>query len=79
MSQSIQTDVIKLIHLETGTEIKKIQPESDLINDLGMDSMDVSGLIGSIENHFHIKITANDAATLNTVQELIQFIEKQQQ
>mgnify|MGYP001479572513 CR=1 FL=1 len=75
MTSAIQNDTIELIHLETGLGTNTIQLESDFVKDLGMDSIDVNGLIGSLETHFHIKLSQADIIDINTVGELIKLIE----
>lgn len=52
-----------------------IKDESNFVNDLGADSLNIVEVIMSIEEEFDIEIPDEDAETLHTVGELRQYIE----
>ena len=79
MENTISQQVINAISLEFGIAQDKIELDADIMKDLNADSLDVSGLMGSIESIFKITISESDAHTINTVRELISFIEKKSQ
>ena len=56
----------------------KITMETNLIDDLGADSLDVVELIMNIEDEFGISISDEEAANLYTVQRIVEFLEKLQ-
>ena len=61
----------------------ELDPESrtmdtNLIDDLGADSLDVVELIMSLEDEFGIAISDNDAAQLYTVGRIVDYLEKLQ-
>ena len=56
----------------------KITMETNLIDDLGADSLDVVELIMNIEDEFGISISDEDAANLYTVSRIVEFLEKLQ-
>ena len=55
-----------------------ITPDTNLIDDLGADSLDVVELIMSLEDMFGISITDEDAAQLYTVRRIVEYLEKLQ-
>ena len=56
----------------------KITMETNLIDDLGADSLDVVELIMNIEDEFGVSISDEEATNLYTVQKIVEFLEKLQ-
>ena len=57
---------------------EKITLDTNLVDDLGADSLDVVELIMNIEDEFGISISDEDAASLYTVGRIVEFLEKLQ-
>ena len=57
---------------------ESITMDTNLIDDLGADSLDVVELIMSLEDEFGIAISDNDAAQLSTVGRIVDYLEKLQ-
>ena len=55
---------------------ESITMETNLIDDIGADSLDVVELIVSIEDEFGISISDEDAANLYTVAKIVEYLEK---
>ena len=55
-----------------------ISMETNIVDDLGGDSLDVVDLIMSVEEEFGISIADEDAVELSTVVKIVEYIEKQQ-
>lgn len=55
-----------------------ITVDTNLIDDLGADSLDVVELIMSVEDEFGLSISDETAANLTTVGKIVDYIEKQQ-
>ncbi len=55
-----------------------ITMDTNLVDDLGADSLDVVELIMSLEDSFGIAISDEDAAELYTVRRIVEYLEKQQ-
>lgn len=60
------------------TDPESITMDTNLIDDLGADSLDVVELIMSLEDEFGIAISDNDAAQLYTVGRIVDYLEKLQ-
>lgn len=52
--------------------------DTNLIDDLGADSLDVVELIMALEDSFGIAISDEDAAELYTVRRIVEYLEKLQ-
>ena len=59
-------------------DLEKITMETNIIDDLGADSLDVVELIMNIEDEFGVSISDEEAANLYTVQRIVEFLEKLQ-
>ena len=55
-----------------------ITMETNLIDDIGADSLDVVELIMELEDRFGISISDDDAAQLYTVGRIVEYLEKLQ-
>ncbi len=53
-----------------------ITMDTSLVDDLGADSLDVVELIMSLEDLFGISITDEDAAQLDTVRKIVDYLER---
>lgn len=69
----------KIVHLlaeQFEIEADTISAETDVVDDLGADSLDVAEFLSYVEDEFGIIITADEAHNLRTVGELTEFIER---
>jgi len=55
-----------------------ITMDTNLIDDIGADSLDVVELIMELEDRFGISISDEDAAELYTVRRIVEYLEKLQ-
>ena len=53
----------------------KIDMDTDLVRDLGVDSIDTVELIMAVEENYDITISDKDAQDLKTVGDVVEFIE----
>ena len=54
---------------------EKITPQSDVVKDLGADSLDVVELLISLEDDYGISIPEDDIVNVKTVQDIVDMIE----
>lgn len=71
----IQQRVIKVISEQLGVEQEKVNLNSQLIADLGADSLDNVELIMAIEEEFDVEIPDDVAENIVTVRDVIKLIE----
>lgn len=71
-----KVDILKkVIELfSTMTEAEEITPDSELIDDLGISSMDVLFLISSMEEKFKIKVPESAIRKMVTVEDVAEVI-----
>lgn len=57
------------------TVVAEVRPGSRLIEDLGVDSLEMAALLVDIENHYEVVITADVLAHIHTVADLQHAVE----
>ena len=72
--QEILAKVKEMVASQLGKSEDEITPESSFIDDLGADSLDLVELIMSMEDEFGLEISDEDAESIITVQDAINFI-----
>ena len=55
-----------------------ITPETDIINDLGADSLDVVELMMALEDEYGITLPETDVENIKTVQDIVDMMNKLQ-
>ncbi len=71
---NIEARVREVICDQLGVKPEEVSPDSELIKDLELDSLDSVELIMAIEEEFNIEISDEDAAKMNKVQDIIQYV-----
>jgi acyl carrier protein len=59
-----------------GVKEEDVKPESSFVDDLGADSLDTVELVMALEEEFDTTIPDDDAESITTVQQAIDYIEK---
>jgi len=54
-----------------------ITPSKTLVDDLGMDSLDVADLVVQLEIEFEIEISYNESEDVKTVQDVVDSVKRQ--
>lgn len=70
------TKVAELLAAQLGVDANDITLESDIVKDLGADSLDVVQLLMETEDNFGIVIAEEEAANLRTVGDIVNLISK---
>lgn len=68
--------VIDIISEFTMLEKEKITEESSLVNDLGLNSMDVINVVVAFEEEFNVEIPDSKIKELVTVGDIEEYLEK---
>ena len=79
MSDNSPADRIKKIIVEQlGVNEDQVKPEAKFIEDLGADSLDTVELVMALEEEFGTEIPDEDAEKLQSVGDVIKFVEDTQ-
>ena len=61
---------------QLGIDPSEIRPESNIIDDLGADSLDIVEMLTEMESEYNIIITDERVRELTTVGEIAKFLEE---
>lgn len=68
----------KIISTQLEIDKDKITLESNLTEDLGIDSLDLIDLVMSIEDEFNVEVPDTEFENIKTVGDAVKFIEENQ-
>ncbi len=68
--------VVKIIVEELAVDESEVTGDASFIEDLGADSLDVVELVMAFEEEFDIEIPDEDAEGIETVQDVVDYIEE---
>ncbi len=74
--KSVQDRVKEIIVEQLGVNPDQVTPEAKFIEDLGADSLDTVELVMAFEEEFGAEIPDEDAEKLQTVGDVIKYIEE---
>ena len=72
MFEKVREMLAKQLNIKPET----IRPESEVVKDLGADSLDVVELLISLEDSYGITIPEEDMENFKTVQDIVNMLEK---
>jgi acyl carrier protein len=72
----IEQRVKKIVAEQLGTDLANVKNESSFIDDLGADSLDTVELVMALEEEFDTEIPDEEAEKITTVQQAIDYINK---
>ena len=64
-------DIIRQVLM---TKNLKIEPENNLADDLGMDSMGAVEFVNNVEDEYHIAVTEEEMQQIKTVNDAVKLI-----
>ena len=70
--------LIGLLCEQLDIEPDEVNENTDIINDLGADSLDVVDLVMTLEDEFDIEIPDRNIKDFRTVKDVLLFIEEQE-
>ncbi len=73
---SIENKVKEVIIEQLGANADEVVPTASFVDDLGADSLDTVELVMALEEEFGVEIPDEDAENIKTVQDAINYINK---
>jgi acyl carrier protein len=71
---NVEAKVKSIIAEQLGVGEDEIKPESNFIDDLGADSLDIVELVMAMEEEFEVEIPDDEAENIKTVGDAINYI-----
>lgn len=76
---SVEDKVKAIVAEQLAVAPEEVTPEASFVDDLGADSLDIVELVMAIEEEYGLEISDNDAEKMQTVQDVISYIEESTQ
>lgn len=76
MEENIRAKVVKLIADQAGIGENEIRGETNLQSDLELDSLDIMDLLLVLEEEFDMQIPDEELSKIQTVNDIVYYIEK---
>ncbi len=73
---SVEDRVKKIVVEQLGVKEDEVTAEAAFVDDLGADSLDTVELVMALEEEFETEIPDEDAETITTVKQAIDYINK---
>jgi acyl carrier protein len=70
------TKVQSIVAEQLGVEVAEVKAEASFQNDLGADSLDLVEVVMALEEAFEVEIPDEDADSIRTVQEAVDYIDQ---
>ena len=74
----MEKEVIELISSTLEVDKKSISKDTDLLNDLDVQSLDLVDLVTAFEDKYSVEIADKDIKDLHTVGDIVNYIKKRQ-
>ena len=76
MPMTIEKEVIDIVVEQLGVDASDVTLEKSFVEDLNADSLDLTELIMTFEEHFGFEIVEEEAEKLKTVGDVVEYIKK---
>lgn len=76
MASSIEQQVIEIVMEQLDVTEDQVTRDASFVEDLGADSLDTVELVMAFEENFGIEIPDEDAETIQTVGDAVDYLEK---
>ena len=74
--KSMLEKIMELLAKQLRIDVNTLSPDTNIIEDLWADSLDVVEMLMAIEENFGISVSDEEAITLKTISDVADFIER---
>ena len=68
--------VSKMLAEQLNIDVAEIKPESEVVKDLGADSLDVVELMMALEDEYGVTLPEGEVENVKTVQDIVEMVSK---
>ncbi|MCI9504812.1 MAG: acyl carrier protein [Clostridia bacterium] len=68
--------IVKMLAEQLGIEAETITPQSEVVKDLGADSLDVVELMMALEDEYGVTLPEGEVENVKTVQDIVDMVNK---
>lgn len=68
--------VSKMLAEQLNIDVAEIKPESEVVKDLGADSLDVVELMMALEDEYGVTLPEGEVENVKTVQDIVDMVSK---
>ena len=76
MGMNVEKEIVSIISDVSGYDVEKITPETNINQDLEVDSIKAIEITVAIEKKFKVSVRDEDVPKITTVQQAIELVEK---
>ena len=76
MNTAIYEKIKKILVETINVSADEVTPEAELVNDLGINSLELADLVLACEDEFEIEIDDKSIGTFTTVSDVVVYLEK---
>ncbi|MBQ8468538.1 MAG: acyl carrier protein [Clostridia bacterium] len=73
----VEQRVKEILADQLGVDVSKITADTNVVADLGADSLDLVEVLMSLEDEFNVSIPDDAIAEIKTVKQIVEYIEAQ--
>lgn len=76
LEENMFEKVCKMLAEQLNVPVESMKPESEVVKDLGADSLDVVELMMALEDEYGITLPETEVENVKTVQDIVEMMEK---
>jgi acyl carrier protein len=66
--------IVEYLSQRFGVPSEKIQPDSKMFDDLGLDSIDALDMLALLDRQYRVKVNEEQARRIRTVEDAVQYV-----